>query len=120
MLPALLVGDLIVVNQYHYGVRVPVINRKIVANNDPKRGDVMVFRYPRAKSVDYIKRVVGVPGDEISFRNQQVFVNGEPAPLEALPPPGFYDEESMRYLSEFKEKLGEVEHRILVNPKAQP
>ncbi len=120
MLPTLLVGDLILVNKYHYGVRLPVINKKIVANHDPKRGDVMVFRYPRDKSVDYIKRVVGVPGDEISFRNQQVFVNGEPAPLEALPPPGFYDEESMRYLPEFKEKLGEVEHRILVNPKAQP
>jgi signal peptidase I len=120
MLPTLLVGDLILVNKFHYGVRLPVINKKIVANHDPKRGDVMVFRFPRDTSVDYIKRVVGIPGDEITFRNQQLFVNGTQAPIEALPPPGFYDEESMRYLPEYKEKLGEVEHRILVNPQSQP
>ncbi|MDP3820789.1 MAG: signal peptidase I [Burkholderiales bacterium] len=120
MIPTLLVGDLILVNKYHYGVRLPVINKKIVANNDPKRGDVMVFRYPKDTSIDYIKRVVGLPGDEISFRNQQVFINGVAAPMEQTPPPGFYDEDSLRYFPEFKEKFGEVEHRILVNPQSQP
>ncbi len=65
MKPTLLVGDLILVNKYHYGVRLPVINKKIVAINDPQRGDVMVFRYPQDPSIDYIKRVVGVPGDEV-------------------------------------------------------
>ena len=119
MIPTLLVGDLILVNKYHYGVRLPVINKKIIANHDPKRGDVMVFRFPRDTSIDYIKRVVGVPGDEISFRNQKLYVNGQPAPLEALPPPGFYDETTLRYYPEFKEKLGDVEHRILVDPNAQ-
>ena len=120
MIPTLLVGDLILVNKFHYGVRLPVINKKIIANNDPKRGDVMVFRYPKDTSVDYIKRVVGVPGDEVSFRQQRVYLNGQPVPLEAMPPPGFYDEDMLRYFPEFKEKLGDVEHRILLNLQSQP
>jgi signal peptidase I len=120
MIPTLLVGDLILVNKFHYGVRLPVINKKIIANNDPQRGDVMVFRYPKDTSTDYIKRVVGLPGDEISFREQKLFVNGEAAPLVQLPAPGFYDEDSLRYYTAFTEKLGEVEHRILVNPQSQP
>ena len=119
MIPTLLVGDLILVNKYHYGVRLPVINKKIIPNNDPKRGDVMVFRFPRDPSIDYIKRVVGLPGDEVSFRNQKLSINGQEVPLEATPAPGFYDEDSLRYFPEFKEKLGDVEHRILVNPQAQ-
>jgi signal peptidase I len=120
MIPTLLVGDLILVNKFHYGVRLPVINKKIIANNDPQRGDVMVFRYPKDTSVDYIKRVVGVPGDEITFREQRLYVNGQPAPLDAVPPPGFYNEDSLRYESAFTEKLGDVEHRILLNPQSQP
>ena len=120
MIPTLLVGDLILVNKYHYGVRLPVINKKIINNNDPQRGDVMVFRYPKDTSIDYIKRVVGVSGDEISFRNQQLFVNGEAVPMEQTPPPGFYDEDALRYFPEFKEKFGTVQHRILVNPQSQP
>ncbi|MEO8057330.1 MAG: signal peptidase I [Burkholderiales bacterium] len=120
MIPTLLVGDLILVNKFHYGVRLPVINKKIISISDPQRGDVMVFRYPKDTSVDYIKRVVGIPGDEISFHNQQVFINGVAAPLEQTPPPGFYDEEALRYFPEFKEKFGNVEHRILVNPQSQP
>lgn len=120
MIPTLMVGDLILVNKFHYGVRLPVINKKIIANNDPKRGDVMVFRYPSEPSIDYIKRVVGLPGDEVSFRNQVLYVNGTAAPLTRLPDPGFYDESVMRYFPEFKEKLGDVEHNILVNPQYQP
>ncbi|MEQ1682299.1 MAG: signal peptidase I [Burkholderiaceae bacterium] len=120
MIPTLLVGDLILVNKFHYGVRLPVINKKIIDNNDPQRGDVMVFRYPKDTSIDYIKRVVGLPGDEVAFRNQQLFVNGVAAPMEQTPPPGFYDEDSLRYFPEFKEKFGSVEHRILVNPQSQP
>src|ERR1035438_830111 len=77
MIPTLLVGDLILVNKFHYGIRLPVINKKIFENHDPQRGDVIVFRYPKDTSVDYIKRVVGVPGDELSFRNQQLFINGQ-------------------------------------------
>jgi signal peptidase I len=120
MIPTLLVGDLILVNKFHYGVRLPVINKKIVANHDPQRGDVMVFRYPMDTSVDYIKRVVGVPGDEVSFRNQRIYLNGQAVPLEQLPGPGFYDQDTLRYYPEFTEKLGDVEHHILLNLQAQP
>jgi len=120
MIPTLLVGDLILVNKYHYGVRLPVINKKIIANHDPQRGDVMVFRYPKDTSIDYIKRVVGVPGDEVAFREQKLYVNGVQAPLTETPPPGFYDEDLRMYFPEYKEKLGTVEHRILLNPRAQP
>jgi signal peptidase I len=120
MIPTLMVGDLILVNKFHYGVRLPVINKKIIANHDPQRGDVMVFRYPNDTSIDYIKRVVGVPGDEVSFRNQTLYLNGAAVPSTALPPPGFYDEDARRYSPEFTEKLGDVEHNILLNPQSQP
>ncbi len=120
MLPTLLVGDLILVSKFHYGVRLPVINKKIIANNDPQRGDVMVFRYPRDTSIDYIKRVVGVPGDEVTYRNQRLSINGAQVAVEQKPPPGFYDEESQRYFAEFAERLGDVSHGILVNPNSQP
>lgn len=113
MVPTLLVGDLILVNKYHYGVRLPVINKKIVDLNDPQRGDVMVFRYPANPSIDYIKRVVGVPGDEVAYLNQRLFLNGKP--VETQPLPEFYDDDSTRYFKQFNEKLGPVEHRILVD-----
>src|SRR5439155_15940686 len=114
------IGDLILVNKFHYGIRLPVANKKIIANHDPQRGDVMVFRYPKDPSTDYIKRVVGVPGDEIEFRDQRLYVNGKAAPLAALPPPGFYDEDIKRYVPEAVETLGAVEHHVLVDPKLQP
>jgi signal peptidase I len=118
MVPTLLVGDLILVNKYHYGVRLPVINKKIVALNDPQRGDVMVFRYPPDPRVDYIKRVVGVPGDEVAYLNQKLTINGKELPLKSLGE--FYDEDSLRYAPQFSEALGSVDHRILVDPKRQP
>ena len=115
MVPTLLVGDLILVNKFHYGVRLPVLNKKIIANNDPQRGDVMVFRYPVDPRVDYIKRVVGVPGDEVAYLNQKLSINGQPVPTKGLGE--FYDEDSMRYVPMFSELLGAVEHRILVDPR---
>ncbi len=120
MIPTLRVGDLILVNKFHYGVRLPVINRKIVDNHVPQRGDVMVFRFPAEPSIDYIKRVVGLPGDQVTYRAQQLSINGAAVPLQRLPDPGFYDESVMRYFPEFTEKLGTVEHHILVNPQYQP
>jgi signal peptidase I len=120
MVPTLLVGDLILVNKFHYGVRLPVINQKIVDNHNPQRGDVMVFRYPKDTSVDYIKRVVGVPGDEVSFRNQRLYINGQAVPLEPTPPPGYYDEDTLRYYPEFKETLNGLQHGILINPQSRP
>ncbi|MDO8333955.1 MAG: signal peptidase I [Nitrosomonas sp.] len=77
MIPTLLVGDFILVNKYTYGIRLPVINKKILDINEPKRGDVLVFRYPEDPSIDYIKRIVGLPGDTITYHNKQLIVNGE-------------------------------------------
>jgi signal peptidase I len=115
MVPTLLVGDLILVNKYHYGIRLPVIHTKIVDNNPVQRGDVMVFRYPPDPRMDYIKRVVGLPGDEVAYLNQKLSVNGQDVPVTPLNE--FYDEDSMRVAPQFSEKLGAVQHRILVDPK---
>ena len=120
MIPTLLVGDLILVNKYHYGIRLPVWNKKIVSNHDPERGDVVVFRYPKDTTVDYIKRVVGAPGDEVAFRNQRLYLNGKEVPLTQVPPPGYYDEDQRQYYTEYREQLGGVAHDILLNPQAQP
>ena len=115
MVPTLLVGDLILVNKFDYGVRLPVLNKKVIANKDPQRGDVVVFRYPPDPRLDYIKRVVGLPGDQISYQNQKLSINGQPVPLKALGE--FYDEDSLRYAPQFSEKRGEKDHRILVDPR---
>ena len=117
MVPTLLVGDLILVNKFHYGVRLPVINKKIVDNNPVQRGDVMVFRYPVDPRQDYIKRVVGIPGDEVTYVNQTLSINGQKVATVAKGE--FYDEDSLRYSPQFSEKLGAVEHNILVDPRRQ-
>ncbi len=77
MIPTLQIGDFILVNKFSYGVRLPVVNTKILDTGSPERGDVAVFRYPRDPSVDYIKRIVGLPGDVVSYRNKEVFINGK-------------------------------------------
>ncbi|HEX5357589.1 MAG TPA: signal peptidase I [Aquabacterium sp.] len=111
MIPTLLVGDLILVNKYHYGVRLPVINKKIIANHEPQRGDVMVFRYPVNPSLDYIKRVIGVPGDEIAYINKSLTINGKPIEKTALAE--FYDEDSLRYYSRYMENLVTLKHSVI-------
>ncbi len=113
MIPTLLVGDLILVNKYHYGLRLPVINTKLTEGTAPQRGDVMVFRYPPKPSLDYIKRVVGVPGDEVSYLNKRLSINGQPVPIE--PVADFFDEDSMRYVKQYEETLGEKPHRLLID-----
>ena len=115
MIPTLLVGDLILVNKFHYGIRLPVTGTKLVANKDPQRGDVIVFHYPVDPRIDYIKRVVGVPGDEVVYNNQALTINGQPVPVQSQG--DYYDDDSMRYAPKFAEKLGEVSHGILVEPK---
>ncbi|MDP2028443.1 MAG: signal peptidase I [Thiobacillus sp.] len=80
MMPTLLIGDFILVNKFTYGIRLPVINQKIVQMNNPERGDVMVFRYPADPSLDYIKRVIGVPGDVVEYRDKKLTINGKPMP----------------------------------------
>src|SRR5581483_4626275 len=80
MVPTLLVGDFILVNKFAYGIRLPIVNRKIVRIGEPKRGEVMVFRYPEDPSLDYIKRVVGLPGDRITYANKRLTINGVELP----------------------------------------
>jgi signal peptidase I len=103
MIPTLWVGDLILVNKFHYGVRLPVINLKITDGNPVERGDVMVFRYPPKPNLDYIKRVIGLPGDEIAYLNKQLTINGQPAPKTPLP--DFFEEDSLRYIKQFEERI---------------
>lgn len=116
MVPTLLVGDLILVNKFTYGIRLPVINKKIVEVNHPKRGDVMVFKYPKDISLDYIKRVVGVPGDKIVYKNKRLTVNGKSVAYDALP--DYLDEEHLSYSKQYVEKLLGVTHKILNDERA--
>lgn len=117
MVPTLIVGDLILVNKFTYGIRLPIINKKIIDINNPKRGDVMVFKYPKDMSLDYIKRVVGVPGDKIVYKNKRLSVNGHP--LSYAQGPDYLDEERLTYSKQYKENLTGVEHNIL-NDEAAP
>ena len=103
MIPTLWIGDLILVNKYHYGLRLPVINKKIVAGALVQRGDVMVFRYPPQPSLDYIKRVVGLPGDEIAYLNKQLSINGQPVPKESIAE--FFNTDALSYAKQFAEQL---------------
>jgi len=118
MKPTLLVGDFILVNKYTYGIRLPVINRKIVEINALRRGDVVVFRYPWDTSVDYIKRVVGVPGDKVVYRNKRLTVNGASATVKGE---GFYTDSELNYLRlpTYVENLNGHEHQMMIVP-AQP
>ena len=111
MIPTLMVGDLILVNKFHYGLRLPVINTKITDGTPPQRGDVMVFRYPPKPSIDYIKRVIGLPGDTVAYLNKRLTINGQAVPTETLPE--FFDEDATRYFSQFEETLGDRKHRLL-------
>ncbi len=117
MIPTLLVGDLILVNKFTYGLRLPVLNTKLTMGTPPARGDVMVFRYPPKPSLDYIKRVVGVPGDEVAYLNKKLTVNGRPVSKTAVP--DFFEEDSMRYFKQFEELTGDKRHRLL-NDDASP
>lgn len=80
MLPTLQSGDLILVSKFTHGIRLPILHDKLVPIGEPARGDVMVFRYPVDPSVDYIKRVVGLPGDEVAYINKRLFLNGKEVP----------------------------------------
>lgn len=117
MIPTLLVGDLILVNKFTYGLRLPVLNTKITEGNPVQRGDVMVFRYPPKPSLDYIKRVVGLPGDTVAYINKRLTING--VAVETTLIPEFFDEDMMRYFPQYEENLGERKHRLL-NDASRP
>ena len=103
MIPTLHIGDLILVNKFHYGIRLPVLNHKVIDGHPVERGDVMVFRYPPKPSLDYIKRVVGVPGDKIAYINKVLTINGQL--VSKLSVPEFFDADTMRYSKQFEEAM---------------
>lgn len=119
MLPSLLVGDFILVNKFAYGVRLPVINKKIIELGTPRRGDVMVFRFPGDESVNYIKRVVGLPGDRIRYEGKKLYINGELMEYgPATPYTVRHGGESLYEAARYTEKLNGMEHEILLSTRA--
>ncbi|CAM5198120.1 Signal peptidase I OS=Castellaniella defragrans OX=75697 GN=HNR28_003039 PE=3 SV=1 [Castellaniella defragrans] len=116
MLPTLEDGDMILVNKFDYGIRLPVIDQKIIPIGEPKRGDVVVFRYPVDPSVDYIKRVIGVPGDVVEYRNKTLTINGKLVPHER--DGDYFEPDRAVYVGQYREQLGDVSHHILLNVHA--
>jgi signal peptidase I len=111
--PTLLIGDFILVNKFDYGIRIPVIHKKIYDVHQPKRGDIMVFRFPPNPSVDFIKRVIGLPGDKISYIDKIIYVNGEKMPQEFGRNALAQDEESSgSNIVEKQENLLGIKHDI--------
>jgi signal peptidase I len=115
MMPTLLIGDFILVNKFAYGIRLPVLHTKIVDLGQPERGDIVVFRFPRDPAMDYIKRVVGLPGDRIGYYNKQLYINGTPIRQTLL---GIYEGVgqgvTMTGAELRSEDLGTVKHDILI------
>jgi signal peptidase I len=118
MVPTLLVGDFILVNKYEYGLRMPITNTKLTDGKPLKRGDVVVFRYPKDESVDYIKRVIGLPGDTVAYENKRLTINGKPVP--ETPLPDYFDDERIGYAKQFVEDLDGRKNAILNNPQVPP
>jgi signal peptidase I len=115
MMPTLLDGDFIIVNKYAYGLRLPVINRKILSVGEPQRGDVVVFRYPLDPSTNFIKRLVGLPGDHVEVRDNRIVINGKPVPFV---PDGRYNDGCYVNLSVAEERLGSHQHEAIFCPVA--
>ena len=117
MMPTLLIGDFILVNKYTYGIRLPVINKKIIELNQPERGDVMVFRYPADPGLDYIKRVIGVPGDVVEYRDKKLSIDGKSVAIDNA---GTYSYvgNGLNYITAmvYKEHLNGVGHTMMTEP----
>jgi signal peptidase I len=118
MMPTLLIGDFILVNKFSYGIRLPVLNAKIADIGSPERGDVVVFRYPEDPTTPYIKRVVGLPGDHITYTNKVLYINGAPMPQQEMRTyTGVGAGIMMTGASMRGEQLDEIKHAILVMPE---
>ncbi len=115
MIPTLQVGDLILVSKFSYGIRLPIIHTQVVETGTPQRGDVMVFRYPVDPSLDYIKRVVAVPGDEVAWLGRRLFLNGQPVPTQEVGQA--FDTERLSYGTEYAEILDGRSHRMMIDPR---
>lgn len=113
MLPTLQSGDLILVNKFSLGLRLPVVDKKILDTGSVKRGDVVVFRYPVDPDIDYIKRIVALPGDEIVYSDKHLFVNGQEVVNQR--DGDYFEPDRVAYVSQFEEKLGDVQHKILMD-----
>jgi signal peptidase I len=116
MMPTLLAGDFILVSKFSYGIRVPILNYTMIEVDKPKRGDVFVFHYPPKPSIDYIKRVVGLPGDVIEYKSKALYINDkkiEQIFIDKYP----YVMNEIHHIEakEFKEALGNVNHSILIH-----
>ena len=118
MEPTLVPGDLILVNKFAYGLRLPLMHDRLTPGETPQRGNVIVFRLPKDPSIDYIKRIVGTPGDTVSYENKQLMLNGKPVAEKA--DGEWFDPRSMVYYQQYMETLGDTAHRILINPQAPP
>jgi signal peptidase I len=116
MVPTLLVGDFILVNKYTYGIRLPVANKKLIEIGRPERGDVMVFRFPEDPSLDYIKRVVALPGDRLEYRNKRLSINGTPVPMKQVD--DYLSRERMQFSRRYVETVNGVGHEILLDEDA--
>lgn len=118
MMPTLLIGDFILVNKYDYGLRLPVLNTVALENQKPERGDIIVFRYPEDPDIPFIKRVVGLPGDQITYYDKDLYINGTKIEQIEL---GEYmavgSGKMMMGANVFLEKLGTVDHEILEDPR---
>ncbi|KAF3981139.1 MAG: signal peptidase I [Methylococcales symbiont of Hymedesmia sp. n. MRB-2018] len=115
MMPTLLIGDFILVNKFTYGIRLPVVHTKIVEIGKPERGDIVVFRFPKNPKVDYIKRVVGLPGDRVAYYNKNIYINGRLAKQVSLGQyHGVGQGENMTGAEHFIEGLTGVAHGILI------
>ncbi|MDR0480206.1 MAG: signal peptidase I [Burkholderiaceae bacterium] len=113
MIPTLWIGDFVLVNKFTYGLRLPVIGTRLTAGKPVARGDVVVFHYPLNPSEDYIKRVVGLPGDEVTYVDKRLTVNGQLVP--ETPAPDFFDESTTGYYKQFNEQFGATTHAIMTN-----
>jgi signal peptidase I len=119
MMPTLVVGDFLLVNKFTYGIRIPVINKKLIALNEPKRGDIVVFRFPKDPTIDYIKRVVAVPGDKVVYENKQLTINDAPIKQISIGRyQGFGQGSDMTGAEHLVEDLNGIEHDILVRTGA--
>lgn len=117
MLPTLQIGDFILVNKFTWGIRIPIINYKMMNVSAPQHGDVMVFRYPGDPSLDYIKRVIGLPGDVVSYRNKRLTINGVLVPEQSNGSYNFVTSNLNAVISQqYIETLGKHVHDILIQP----
>ena len=117
MLPSLFIGDFILVSKSSYGIRLPVLKREIIPLGAPQTGDVMVFRFPRDPKTNFIKRVIGTPGDVVSYHNKRLSINGQPLPLEAIDLVNGASGEQEDRVKTYLESIGPENHTIMIDSR---